>query len=82
MFYLKDLPVNIKNVTVIFSALSFLLGLYIYREKFENKIIYNFIHILMLITIVVIIFSKDFGYENFFVNFYDKVLKTILIMVN
>ncbi|HPG30459.1 MAG TPA: hypothetical protein PLQ81_06700, partial [bacterium] len=82
MFSLLDIPVFAKSIIVIFQLLSFIFGLYIYRKRFDNKFLFNSIQIVLMILAVMILFKGDMGLTNIFENFYNKIIRTILIIIN
>ena len=79
MYSLLNIPDLAKNIMIIFQLLSFIFGLYVYRKKFETEWIFNMIQIMMLITFVIIIFRNEMGLSELFVNFYNKIIRTILL---
>ncbi|MBP7652121.1 hypothetical protein KA977_01780 [Candidatus Dependentiae bacterium] len=82
MFSLLDIPVFAKTIIVVFQLLSFLFGLYIYRKRFDNKFLFNSIQIILMILTVMILFRNDMGLSNIFENFYNKIIRTIIIILN
>jgi len=81
IFSVLHIPLLSKSIIVIFQLLSFAFGLFIYRKNFENKAIYNFIHILMAIIFTILVFRNDMGFENLFINFYDKITRAMFYIL-
>ena len=79
MYGLMDINIIGKRIIVLFQLFSFIFGIYTFRKKFENIITYNSIQIILLISVIIVIFKNDLGLPLVFENFYNKIIRSILL---